>query len=258
MNTVLQALETTSRTRPVSLHMRSVWTSADAKHSVIYPLDIVKTRIQALPSSVLDRSVADTPLGSDRKDPQTIPETVRKHPQSLPRILLRRLRRWQMLSLLLQIVQTEGVAGAFKGFSASMINTFSTRTFPPSPLPLRIALSILPHQLSFDAPRFPDRSCDPQSSHTFSFTPSSEPPPSAVSPSVPLLQNHPSQRRPSSSSAQQQVRLLKSSPSPLPSSPLASSSTFLLHLTPHSPRHPSSRPPPRSSLPPASPVYGPG
>jgi hypothetical protein len=32
-----------------------------------------------------------------------------------------------MLSLLIRILRTEGVSGAFKGFSANMINTFSQR-----------------------------------------------------------------------------------------------------------------------------------
>jgi hypothetical protein len=31
--------------------------------------------------------------------------------------------------MLIRIVRTEGLSGAFKGFSASMINTFSMREF---------------------------------------------------------------------------------------------------------------------------------
>lgn len=32
-----------------------------------------------------------------------------------------------MLNMLIRIIRTEGVAGAFKGFSANMINSFSMR-----------------------------------------------------------------------------------------------------------------------------------
>lgn len=35
-----------------------------------------------------------------------------------------------MLSMLVKIVKTEGLTGVFKGFPASMINTFSQRESP--------------------------------------------------------------------------------------------------------------------------------
>ncbi len=75
-----------------------------------------------------------------------------------------------MLSLLLQILKTEGLTGAFKGFSASMINTFSTRTSTAlrsspdssrSPTdvwgPIRIRVLLLPHPAPYrhDPPTLP-------------------------------------------------------------------------------------------------------
>lgn len=91
----------------------------------VYPLDTVKTRLQALPAGV-------TP------DPVPIPDHVegsRKHPRAssiitrVPNAILRRLRKWQMLSMLIRILRTEGLTGAFKGFTANMLNTFSMRKF---------------------------------------------------------------------------------------------------------------------------------
>jgi len=93
---------------------------------VVYPLDTVKTRLQALPPSTLEPPENEDDKLSLRK--------VRKDPLALPIILARRLRRWQMLSLLIRIMRTEGLTGAFKGFSANMINTFSMRE-PHSRLP---------------------------------------------------------------------------------------------------------------------------
>jgi len=46
---------------------------------------------------------------------------------------VRKLKRWQMLAMLIRIVRTEGISGAFKGFSASMINTFSMREYWQKP-----------------------------------------------------------------------------------------------------------------------------
>ena len=79
-----------------------------ANGSLVYPLDTVKTRLQALPDvDTLPRSQAPKPRSSRN-----------------PLVLL---RRWNMLNMLVKIVRTEGVSGTFKGFAASMINTFSMR-----------------------------------------------------------------------------------------------------------------------------------
>ena len=91
---------------------------------IVYPLDTVKTRLQTLPSSSV------TPAQTSEEQSESYHnEHVRKPPRSLPRKFLRQIRRWQMLSLLLRILRTEGIAGAFKGFTANMINTFSMRGY---------------------------------------------------------------------------------------------------------------------------------
>jgi adenine nucleotide transporter 17 len=75
----------------------------------------VKTRLQALPN--------------DERPANTVSEV---RGGSVHAKLLRRLKRWEMLQMLLRIIKTEGFAGVFKGFSANMINTFSQRmsSFP--------------------------------------------------------------------------------------------------------------------------------
>lgn len=76
----------------------------------MYPLDTVKTRLQALPN--------------DERPANTVSEV---RGSSVHAKLLRRLKRWEMLQMLMRIVKSEGFAGVFKGFSANMINTFSQR-----------------------------------------------------------------------------------------------------------------------------------
>jgi len=76
----------------------------------VYPLDTVKTRLQALPN--------------DERPANTVSEV---RGGSVHAKLLRRLKRWEMLQMLMRIVKSEGFAGVFKGFSANMINTFSQR-----------------------------------------------------------------------------------------------------------------------------------
>jgi adenine nucleotide transporter 17 len=92
----------------------------------VYPLDTVKTRLQALPAGVIEKPapVPDHIEGS-RKSPRTSSIVTR-----VPNALLRRLRKWQMLSMLIRILKTEGLTGAFKGFTANMLNTFSMRMSP--------------------------------------------------------------------------------------------------------------------------------
>jgi adenine nucleotide transporter 17 len=84
----------------------------------VYPLDTVKTRLQALPN-----------------DERPAAEVTHVKGGSLHARLARRMKRWEMLQMLLRIVKTEGFAGVFKGFSANMINTFSQRSsLPPTVL----------------------------------------------------------------------------------------------------------------------------
>ena len=84
-------------------------------NAVVYPLDTVKTRLQA--GGAPEKPPADDSEKPKQKTPRT--------PAGLVRALLGKLKRWQMLNMLVRIIRTEGVAGAFKGFSANMINTFS-------------------------------------------------------------------------------------------------------------------------------------
>lgn len=80
----------------------------------MYPLDTVKTRLQALPS---DDGGPPLPASSSK------------------RTTSRRARRWQLLDMLIRIIRTEGLSGTFKGFAANMINTFSMRTSGSTPEP---------------------------------------------------------------------------------------------------------------------------
>lgn len=92
----------------------------------MYPLDTVKTRLQALPTAERQDDGLQHPIGELADDLKTA--VKRKDVKGVPRSLLSRLRRWEMLNMLLRIIKTEGLAGVFKGFSANMINTFSQRT----------------------------------------------------------------------------------------------------------------------------------
>ena len=87
--------------------------------SVVYPLDTVKTRLQALP----DESVLEPTVPA----PQHAKSTLGRQIARVPVEVWRRLKRWKMLAMLLRIIKTEGVSGAFKGFPASMLQTFSQR-----------------------------------------------------------------------------------------------------------------------------------
>ncbi|EIW71118.1 hypothetical protein TREMEDRAFT_67578 [Tremella mesenterica DSM 1558] len=81
-------------------------------NALVYPLDTIKTRLQALPPQ-------PKPFSSSTED------TVRHDAHGVIRRLSKRLKRWQLLQMLIQVIGTEGIGGVFKGFSANMINTFS-------------------------------------------------------------------------------------------------------------------------------------
>ncbi|KAI9636257.1 adenine nucleotide transporter [Dioszegia hungarica] len=87
-------------------------------NAAVYPLDTVKTRLQALPASAIEAPVVSSEAARSQKRNGNI--LLR-----LPNALLRRLRKWQMLTMLIRILRTEGLTGAFKGFTANMLNTFS-------------------------------------------------------------------------------------------------------------------------------------
>nr|XP_018265304.1 uncharacterized protein I303_01667 [Kwoniella dejecticola CBS 10117]OBR87462.1 hypothetical protein I303_01667 [Kwoniella dejecticola CBS 10117] len=67
-------------------------------NAAVYPLDTIKTRLQAE-----DDDNDDDTNDTDLKD----------------------IKRWDMLMMLLKILKKEGISGAFHGFGASMIGTFS-------------------------------------------------------------------------------------------------------------------------------------
>jgi hypothetical protein len=118
----------------------------------VYPLDTVKTRLQALPSD--QRQDHQTPSLTDVKPPKDVQE----------------LKRWEMLQMLLRIIKTEGLAGVFKGFSANMINTFSQRESLTTTAEANLcAMCRTPHG------RF-KVFANNQNSHTFSSIPPFEPP----------------------------------------------------------------------------------
>lgn len=88
-------------------------------NAAVYPLDTVKVRLQALPAGPTSH---ETPRITEEKRPARVHGVS---PATLVHVLLKRLKRWEMLAMLVRIIRTEGVFGAFKGFSANMINTFS-------------------------------------------------------------------------------------------------------------------------------------
>ncbi|RXK40905.1 hypothetical protein M231_01753 [Tremella mesenterica] len=81
-------------------------------NALVYPLDTIKTRLQALPPQ-------------PEPSPSSAKSTVRHDAHGVIRRLSKRLKRWQLLQMLIQVIGTEGIGGVFKGFSANMINTFS-------------------------------------------------------------------------------------------------------------------------------------
>lgn len=91
-----------------------------AIHPAFFAMDSVKTRIQA--------GTANPAAGALKKDPQAM--TLRKNTGLLEGVVA--IAR-----------SKEGVKGLYKGFGASMVNTFSTRTscflFHRSPALLHIA-----------------------------------------------------------------------------------------------------------------------
>lgn len=78
-------------------------------NAVIYPLDTVKTRIQAGQSSA-------APAGKEVRDPKDPTKTIITVPKNAG-----------MIKGILHIIRSkEGPLGLYKGFGASMVNTFST------------------------------------------------------------------------------------------------------------------------------------
>ncbi|ODN79498.1 hypothetical protein L202_03468 [Cryptococcus amylolentus CBS 6039] len=107
-------------------------------NSLVYPLDIAKTRLQAIDDPLADLEPdaepdpAATPFEEKTQevqdqilDAKAKKQKKREQIERLRRVLGKRLRKWGMLTMLLRIVHTEGWKGAFHGFGATMIGTFS-------------------------------------------------------------------------------------------------------------------------------------
>lgn len=88
-------------------------------NSAVYPLDTVKTRLQALPAAE---------VAAETKEAEGLPSGAKKQRKRGPLgALISKVKRNQMIAMLVRIIRTEGVSGVFKGFSANMLNTFSMR-----------------------------------------------------------------------------------------------------------------------------------
>lgn len=91
---------------------------------LVYPLDTAKTRIQALPHDEVEREVAEaTEVSPSIKEKAKGGNPIAK----LIVALANKTKKMAMLAMLIRILRTEGLAGTFRGFAASMINTFSMR-----------------------------------------------------------------------------------------------------------------------------------
>lgn len=102
-------------------------TKSRANARLVYPLDTAKTRIQALPHDEVEREVAEaTEVSASIKEKAKGGNPVAK----LIVALANKTKKMAMLAMLIRILRTEGLAGTFRGFAASMINTFSMRECP--------------------------------------------------------------------------------------------------------------------------------
>ncbi|ORX34009.1 mitochondrial carrier domain-containing protein [Kockovaella imperatae] len=92
---------------------------AVVSNAVVYPLDTVKTRLQALPDGPSLPSHATVPV------PRPAKGVLGRDVIRIPERLWARIKKLKMLAMLIKIVKTEGLGGTFKGFTANMLNTFS-------------------------------------------------------------------------------------------------------------------------------------
>ncbi|WWC86737.1 uncharacterized protein L201_001615 [Kwoniella dendrophila CBS 6074] len=91
-------------------------------NAAVYPLDTVKTRLQAIDEDEDEENENESlPLTKD----STKSKRQDKRVSTIKGYLKARLKKWGMLMLLMRILRTEGLSGAFHGFGASMIGTFS-------------------------------------------------------------------------------------------------------------------------------------
>ncbi|WWC59634.1 uncharacterized protein I303_102193 [Kwoniella dejecticola CBS 10117] len=107
-------------------------------NAAVYPLDTIKTRLQAEDDDndddTNDTDLKDVDLNSphshnqDEKDLDPGTRDRKRQTRSISNIqkyIYAKIKRWDMLMMLLKILKKEGISGAFHGFGASMIGTFS-------------------------------------------------------------------------------------------------------------------------------------
>ncbi|WVN89296.1 uncharacterized protein L203_104517 [Cryptococcus depauperatus CBS 7841] len=104
-------------------------------NSIVYPLDIAKTRLQAMEDPLKGAELDDEDNEARRlktaEEQKSINkgevrrQQTREKIDRIKKVLGKRLKRWSVLTMLLRIFQTEGIRGAFHGFGATMVGTFS-------------------------------------------------------------------------------------------------------------------------------------
>ncbi|WWC68111.1 uncharacterized protein I206_102032 [Kwoniella pini CBS 10737] len=102
-------------------------------NAAVYPLDTVKTRLQAEDDEDEDDeeddeerdNEVDLPTTNTAKRSSTSDLKKISHLSEFQRYIYSRVKRWGMFMMLLKILKKEGISGAFHGFGASMIGTFS-------------------------------------------------------------------------------------------------------------------------------------
>ncbi|WVQ69444.1 uncharacterized protein L199_007661 [Kwoniella botswanensis] len=99
-------------------------------NAAVYPLDTVKTRLQAEDDESDDEGNGDPPeqdlpLSTGKHDSKSPRNKVNQQVVAIRRYVNKKLKSWGMLMMLLRILKDEGISGAFHGFGASMIGTFS-------------------------------------------------------------------------------------------------------------------------------------
>nr|XP_019004964.1 adenine nucleotide transporter [Kwoniella mangroviensis CBS 8507]OCF68425.1 adenine nucleotide transporter [Kwoniella mangroviensis CBS 8507] len=101
-------------------------------NAAVYPLDTVKTRLQAEDEELDDEGDGDSPeqdlpvlKGKDDSKSSRSKVKVNQQVIAIRKYVNKKLKSWGMLMMLLRILKEEGISGAFHGFGASMIGTFS-------------------------------------------------------------------------------------------------------------------------------------
>ncbi|OXB35033.1 hypothetical protein LQV05_001062 [Cryptococcus neoformans] len=104
-------------------------------NSLVYPVDVAKTRLQAIDDPLEDIESDDEPdevfaEKTEEEQKRYVEGKARRQQKreqvvKLKKLLGKKLQRWGMLTMLLRIVHTEGISGVFHGYGATMIGTFS-------------------------------------------------------------------------------------------------------------------------------------